>query len=135
MKFSQDFEKRNSATAQIWAVAGPAGFEIGPQRRDQFWKAGSDPLQTLRPLNWPPDSRHSSANANATRVTASEKFQLQLGHHLMATRALQTTTFMRQDLHQFPTLNHAKFFGRIPKLVINQRVTYEGTNAPPPIAW
>jgi hypothetical protein len=47
MKFSQDFEKRNSATAQIWAVAGPAGFEIGPQRRDQFWKAGSDPKQSF----------------------------------------------------------------------------------------
>lgn len=57
-------------------------------------------------------------------------------HPQLATSgALQTTAFKRQDVHQFPTFNHAKFFGRTPKLVINQRVTYEGTNAPPPIAW
>ena len=54
---------------------------------------------------------------------------------LTTSGALQTTAFKRQDVHQFPTFNHAKFFGRTPKLVINQRVTYEGTNAPPPIAW
>lgn len=54
---------------------------------------------------------------------------------LATSGALQTTAFKRQDVHQFPTFNHAKFFGRTPKLVTNQRVTYEGTNAPPPIAW
>lgn len=56
-------------------------------------------------------------------------------HVLARSEALQTTAFKRQDVHQIPTLNHAKYFGRTPKLAINQRVTYEGTNAPPPIAW
>lgn len=69
-------------------------------------------------------------------MSAVEIVHLQSGRLVMATSgALQTTAFKRQDVHQFPTFNHAKFFGRTPKLVINQRVTYEGTNAPPPIAW
>lgn len=69
-------------------------------------------------------------------MSAVEIVHLQSGRLVMTTSgALQTTAFKRQDVHQFPTFNHAKFFGRTPKLVINQRVTYEGTNAPPPIAW
>lgn len=31
----------------------------------------------------------------------------------------QPTAFERQDVHQFPTMNQAKYFGRTPKLEIN----------------